>query len=47
MALNGIALTRLGEAEDLSSVMAFLLSDEAVWITGQVISVNGGLAFRD
>ena len=47
MSLNGISLTRLGEAEDLSSAMAFLLSDEATWITGQIISVNGGLAFRD
>lgn len=44
---RAICLTRLGEAEDISSTMAFLLSDEASWLTGQVISVNGGATFRD
>jgi NAD(P)-dependent dehydrogenase (short-subunit alcohol dehydrogenase family) len=42
-----VPLPRLGEADDLASAMAFLLSDEASWITGQVLSVNGGVAFRD
>ena len=41
------ALPRLGLADDMASAMAFLLSDEASWITGQVIAVNGGLMFRD
>jgi NAD(P)-dependent dehydrogenase (short-subunit alcohol dehydrogenase family) len=41
------ALPRLGVADDLASSMAFLLSDEASWLTGQVISVNGGGVFRD
>ena len=33
---------RIGEPEDIASAIAFLCSDEASWITGQVLSVNGG-----
>jgi len=35
-------LRRIGEPEDHASMIAFLTSDRASWITGQVISVNGG-----
>lgn len=35
-------LGRLGEPEDIASLCAFLLSPEADWITGQIISVDGG-----
>jgi NAD(P)-dependent dehydrogenase (short-subunit alcohol dehydrogenase family) len=45
--LNGIALSRVGEPEDIAAMTAFLLSDDAAWVTGQVISVNGGGWFRD
>jgi NAD(P)-dependent dehydrogenase (short-subunit alcohol dehydrogenase family) len=45
--LANSALPRLGEPDDLASSMLFLLSDESTWITGQVIAVNGGVAFRD
>lgn len=38
------ALGRLGEVEDIASVVAFIASDEAQWITGQNIRVNGGVA---
>ncbi|MGI8503938.1 MAG: SDR family oxidoreductase [Hassallia sp.] len=38
------ALGRLGQVEDLADVVAFLASDEARWITGQNIRVNGGIA---
>lgn len=36
-------LQRLGTPEDVSGVVAFLLSEEARWITGQTIVVDGGL----
>ena len=35
---------RLGEPEDHAAAIAFLVSDEASWVTGQVLSVNGGFA---
>ncbi len=38
------ALGRLGEVEDIASVVAFIASEEARWITGQNIRVNGGIA---
>lgn len=36
------ALKRLGRTDDIANVVAFLVSDEAGWITGQNIRVNGG-----
>lgn len=33
---------RIGEPEDIAAAIAFLCSDEASWVTGQVLSVNGG-----
>ena len=38
------ALGRLGEVQDIADVVAFLASDDARWITGQNIRVNGGIA---
>lgn len=35
-------LGRLGRPEDIASMITFLASDEASWVTGQCISVNGG-----
>lgn len=37
------ALGRLGTPEDIADAVAFLASDDARWITAQVIGVNGGL----
>lgn len=39
----GTALGRLGGPDDIADVVAFLASDEARWITGQVIEASGGL----
>ena len=36
------ALQRLGTAQDIASLTSFLVSEEADWITGQIISVDGG-----
>jgi len=43
-ALAQIPLARLGRAEDVAAVVAFLASDAAQYITGQVLCVDGGLA---
>ncbi len=37
-------IPRLGEAEDAAALAAFLLSEEAGWISGQIIGVDGGRA---
>jgi len=42
--LRLIPMQRLGRPDEVASVVGFLFSDEAEYITGQVISVNGGLA---
>lgn len=38
------ALDRLGEPQDVAALVTFLLSPENSWITGEVISVDGGLS---
>jgi 3-oxoacyl-[acyl-carrier protein] reductase len=43
-ALEAIPLRRFGTAEEIGRIAAFLLSDAAQYITGQVIQVDGGLA---
>jgi len=43
----GSLFGRNGEPEDIARVLAFLLSDDSAWITGQTISANGGSAMRD
>ncbi len=42
--LNGIPLHKIGDPEDIANTVAFLASDEAKYITGQTISVDGGMA---
>lgn len=43
---NAIPLGRLGQPEDLANAIVFLASDEASFITGQVLSVSGGLTMH-
>jgi 3-oxoacyl-[acyl-carrier protein] reductase len=38
-----IPMKRFGKPEEVAQVVRFLLSDDAAYITGQVISVNGGM----
>ncbi len=40
-------LRRLGRPVDVAAMVAFLLSDESAWVSGQVIHVNGGPGLHD
>ena len=40
--VNSIPLRRLGEPEEVASLVAFLASDEAAYISGQCITISGG-----
>lgn len=42
---DGILMKRLGRPEEVASVIRFLASEEASFITGEVIQINGGQAF--
>jgi NAD(P)-dependent dehydrogenase (short-subunit alcohol dehydrogenase family) len=44
--LRAYPIKRLGETEDVASMIVFLCSDRCSWITGQTISINGGFSMR-
>jgi 3-oxoacyl-[acyl-carrier protein] reductase len=44
--VKNMAVKRLGTADDMAAACLFLLSDEASWITGQIVNVDGGQVFR-
>jgi len=44
--IKSAAIQRLGQPDDLVGACLFLLSDEARWLTGQVITIDGGQVFR-
>ncbi len=41
--LKSIPLAKLGQPEDVAKIVSFLVSDDAAYITGQVINVDGGM----
>jgi len=43
-ALKMVPMRRYGKPEDIAAAMAFLASDDAAYITGQVLRVNGGMS---
>jgi 3-oxoacyl-[acyl-carrier protein] reductase len=42
--LSRIPLARMGEAKDVAAAVVYLASEEAAWVTGATIHVNGGMA---
>jgi 3-oxoacyl-[acyl-carrier protein] reductase len=42
--LEVVPLKRFGEAADIANITAYLCSEEAGYITGQVFNVDGGMA---
>ncbi len=42
--LNQVPLKKMGQVNDIANVVAFLASNESDYITGQVVSVDGGMA---
>jgi 3-oxoacyl-[acyl-carrier protein] reductase len=42
--INAIHMRRLGSGEDIADAVVFLCSERAAWITGQILSVDGGHA---
>lgn len=43
---NSLAIKRMGSVDDMVGAALFLLSDDASWVTGQILAVDGGQTFR-
>ena len=39
-------LGRFGEPEDIANACVYLLSDAAAWVTGTILTVDGGITLR-
>ena len=44
--VKSLAIKRMGRPQDLVGACVFLLCDEASWVTGQILAVDGGQVFR-
>ncbi len=44
--LQVYTIKRLGEVDDVASMIVFLCSDRCSWITGQTLSINGGFSMK-
>jgi NAD(P)-dependent dehydrogenase (short-subunit alcohol dehydrogenase family) len=44
--VSSMPLSRMGTVEDMVGAALFLLSDDAAWITGQILAVDGGQIMR-
>jgi len=44
--VKNLALKRMGQPADMVGACVFLLSDQASWVTGQILAVDGGQTFR-
>lgn len=42
--VEGIAVRRLGKADDIANGVQFFISDDSSWVTGQTLSIDGGHA---
>ncbi|HRW39490.1 MAG TPA: SDR family oxidoreductase, partial [Aquihabitans sp.] len=44
--VKDLAIKRPGQPADMVGACLFLLSDDAAWVTGQILNVDGGQIFR-
>jgi meso-butanediol dehydrogenase / (S,S)-butanediol dehydrogenase / diacetyl reductase len=42
----GVPMKRIGEAEEVASVVSFLAGDDASYVTGQAVNIDGGILFN-